>query len=83
MLISNITVSSKILVHKYPNKEFLVPDLRFFFFNKILHLGQLEGEDFKYDKSFLKYYLKNTHIRRFVQNSDFFVFLQNFAIRQI
>ena len=46
--------------------------------------NKFEGADFKYDNSFLNFYPKNTRIRHFwFQIQTFFVFLQNFAIRQI
>ena len=55
VLISNMTIFLKILSQKYPNKAFLVPNLRIFFFRKILQSDKFKGADFKYDNSFLKF----------------------------
>ena len=74
----------KILVQKYPNKAFLLPNLGIFFPWKILQFDKFEGADFKYDNSFLKFYPKNYPNKAIlVSNLGIFVFSKKFAIRQI
>ena len=57
----------------------------FLFPRKILKLGKIEGPDFKFDNSFLKFLPKNTQIKHFfVPNlAIFFFFSQDVAVRQI
>ena len=51
-----MTIAFLILVQKYPNEAFLVPNLdTFVFFLKILQVDKFEGVDFKYENSFLKF----------------------------
>ena len=84
----------KILAQKYPIKAFLVKNTQkwhfwsqiqaFLFLHKILELGKLEGTDFKYVNSFFKILAQKYPNKAFlVPNLVIFLFLRNFAIRQI
>ena len=53
---------NKILVWKYPNKAFFVPNLSCFV-REILQFNKFEGGNFKYDNSFWKFYPKNTQTK--------------------
>ena len=52
---------------------------QFSLFHEILQLDQLEGADFKYGNSFLKFQLKISQIRHFLSQIEAF-FLQNFQL---
>ena len=73
----------EILTQKYTNKTFFCQLLATFGFYKILELIKFEGNDLKYDNSFLNFQLKNTQNRVFLfQFLAIFVFRLNFAINQ-
>ena len=83
---------------KNPNQAFLVPNLEILIFDENLKLNKFEGADFKYDNIGFKRQRKNTQIRQFwsqilalfflhkifaIRHLGFFIFLENFGMRQI
>ena len=63
----------------YPNKAFLVPNLRVFIFALNFATRQIEKTDPKYDKNVFKFQSKNKQFRHFCSQS--YINSQNFAIK--
>ena len=63
----------------YPNKAFLVPNLRVFIFAINFATRQIQKTDLKYDESVFKFQPKNNQIRHFC--SQIYINSQNFAIK--
>ena len=84
----------KFVAQKYKNKAFWFKNTQirhfrsqieaFLFFREILKIGKFEGANLKSGNSFFKILAQNYPNKVFlVPNFGVFVFLQNFAIRQI
>ena len=73
----------KILVQKFPNKTFLVPDLGFFVFSQNFAIRQIWGSWFQiHDNSIFKILPQKYPNKAFLfPDLDIFVYLPHFAVR--